>query len=97
MEASRVSEVVDSLHDLIERRQVGADVAIVSLVSTAGEVALSLIVAKPELKQAYLKVFNSAVEQVRKQLRQELKERKVYSLTYSTVKGMCGFYGRYHS
>jgi hypothetical protein len=76
MEASRVSEVVDSLHDLIERRQIGADVAIVSLVSTAGEVALSLIVAKPEL-EAYLKVFNSAVEQVRKQLRQELKARKV--------------------
>jgi hypothetical protein len=77
MEASRVSEVVDSLHDLIERRQVGADVAIVSLVSTAGEVALSLIVAQPELKEAYLKVFNSAVEQVRKQMRQELKARKV--------------------
>ena len=77
MEASRISEVVDSLHDLIEGKQVGADVAIVSLVSTAGEVALSLIVAKPELKEAYLKVFNSAVEQVRKQLRQELKARKV--------------------
>lgn len=77
MEASRVSEVIDSLHDLIERKQVGADVAIVSLVSTAGEVALSMIVAQPELKEAYLKVFNSAVEQVRKQLRQELKVRKV--------------------
>ena len=77
MEASRVSEVVDSLHDLIERKQVGADVAIVSLVSTAGEVALSMIVAQPELKEAYIKVFNSAVEQVRKQLRQELKARKV--------------------
>ena len=77
MEASRVSEVVDSLHDLIERKQVGADVAIVSLVSTAGEVALSMIVAQPELKEAYIKVFNSAVEQVRKQLRQELKVRKV--------------------
>jgi len=77
MEASRVSEVVDSLHDLIERRQVGADVAIVSLVSTAGEVVLSMIVAQPELKEAYLKVFNSAVEQVRKQLRQELKARKI--------------------
>ena len=77
MEASRVSEVVDSLHDLIEEKQVGADVAIVSLVSTAGEVALSMIVAQPELKEAYLKVFNSAVEQVRKQLRQELKARKV--------------------
>ena len=77
MEASRVSEVVDSLHDLIERTQVGADVAIVSLVSTAGEVALSMIVAQPELKEAYLNVFNSAVEQVRKQLRQELEARKV--------------------
>ena len=77
MEASRISEVVDSLHDLIERRQVGADVAIVSLVSTAGEVVLSMIVAQPELKEAYLKVFNSAVEQVRKQLRQELKARKI--------------------
>lgn len=77
MEASRVSEVVYSLHDLIEERQVGADVAIVSLVSTAGEVALSMIVAQPELKEAYLKVFNSAIEQVRRQLRQELKTRKV--------------------
>jgi len=34
-------------------------------------------VAQPELKEAYIKVFNSAVEQVRKQLRQELKARKV--------------------
>lgn len=77
MEASRVSGVVDSLHDFIEGKQVGADVAIVSLVSTAGEVALSMIVAQPELKEGYLKVFNSAVEQVRKQLRQELEARKV--------------------
>lgn len=77
MEASRVSEVVDSLHDLVESKQVGADIAIVALVSTAGEIALSLIVAQPELKDAYLKVFNSAVEQVRRQLKQELKERKV--------------------
>jgi hypothetical protein len=77
MEASRVSEVVDSLHGLIGSKQVGADIAIVSLVSTAGEVALSLIVARPELKEAYLKVFNSAVEQVRRQLRQELKTRKI--------------------
>lgn len=77
MEASRVSEVVDSLHGLIESKQVGADIAIVSLVSTAGEVALSLIVAQPELKEVYLKVFNSAVEQVRRQLRQELKTRKI--------------------
>ena len=77
MEASRVSEVVDSLHELVESKQVGADIAIVALVSTAGEIALSLIVAQPELKDAYLKVFNSAVEQVRRQLKQELKERKV--------------------
>jgi hypothetical protein len=77
MEASRVSEVVDSLHDLVESKQVGADIAIVSLVSTAGEVALSMIVAQPELKDAYLKVFNSAVEQVRRQLKQELKARNV--------------------
>jgi hypothetical protein len=75
MEASRVSEVVDSLHGLIE--QVGADIAVVSLVSAAGEVALSMIVAQPELKESYLKVFNSAVEQVRRQLRQELKARKI--------------------
>ena len=77
MEASRVSEVVDSLHELVESKQVGADIAIAALVSTAGEIALSLIVAQPELKEAYLKVFNSAVEQVRRQLKQELKERKV--------------------
>ena len=77
MEASRVSEVVDSLHGLIESKQVGADIAIVSLVSAAGEVALSLIVAQPELKEAYLKVFNSAVEQVRRQLKQELMMRKI--------------------
>ena len=77
MEASRVSEVVDSLHGLIEGKQVGADIAITSLVSAAGEVALSMIVAQPELKEPYLKVFNSAVEQVRRQLRQELKARKI--------------------
>ena len=76
-EAKRVAELVDSLHELIEGRQVGADIAIISLISTAGEVALSLIVAQPELKEAYLKVFNSSVEQVKKQLRQELKERKI--------------------
>jgi hypothetical protein len=77
MEASRVSEVVDSLHGLIESKQVGADIAVVSLVSAAGEVALSMIVTQPELKESYLKVFNSAVEQVRRQLRQELKARKI--------------------
>ena len=77
MEASRVSEVVDSLHGLIESKQVGSDIAVVSLVSAAGEVALSMIVAQPELKESYLKVFNNAVEQVRRQLRQELKARKI--------------------
>ena len=77
MEASRVSEVVDSLHGLIESKQVGTDIAIISLVSAAGEVALSMIVAQPELKESYLKMFNSAVEQVRRQLRQELKARKL--------------------
>jgi hypothetical protein len=76
-DASRIAEVVDSLHSLIESKQVGADMAIVSLVSTAGEIALSLIVAQPELKEAYLHVYNSSVEQIRKQLRQELKERKM--------------------
>ena len=76
MEASRVAEVVDSLHDLIQSKQVGTDIAIVSLVSAAGEVALGMIVAQPELKEAYLKAFNSAVEQVRKQLKQELKARE---------------------
>ena len=77
MESSRVSEVVDSLHELIESKGVGADTAMVALVSAAGEIALSLTVAQPELKDAYLKAFNSAVEQVRKQLKQELKERKI--------------------
>jgi hypothetical protein len=76
-DVSRVAEVVDSLHSLIESKQVGADTAIVSLISTAGEIVLSLIVAQPELKEAYLKVFNSSVEQVRRQLRQELKARKI--------------------
>jgi len=77
MEASRISEMVDSLHDLIESKQVGADIAIVSLISAAGEVALSVIVAQPELKEAYLKVFNSAIEQVRTQLNNEVKAREV--------------------
>jgi hypothetical protein len=77
MEATRISEMVDSLHDLIESKQVGADVAIVSLISAAGEVALSLIVAQPELKEAYLKIFNSGIEQVRTQLNNEVKAREV--------------------
>jgi hypothetical protein len=72
-EASRVAEIVDSLHALLESKQASADVAIVSLVSTAGEIALSLIVGKPEQKEMYLKMLNSAVEQVKKQLRHELK------------------------
>lgn len=77
MEASRISEVVDSLHELVESKGVGADIAIVALISAAGEIALSLIVAQPELKDTYLKAFNSAIEQVRKQLKQELKDRKI--------------------
>ncbi len=76
-EARRIAEVVDSLHDLIENKQVGADIAIASLIATAGEIALSLIVAEPELKDTYLKVFNSSVEQVRQQLKQELKARNL--------------------
>jgi hypothetical protein len=74
-EAGRVAEIVDSLHEVIESKQAGADVAITSLVSTAGEIALSLIVSRPELKDAYLKAFNTSVEQVRRQLKQELKSR----------------------
>jgi len=77
MEASRIAEVVDSLHDVIESKQIGPDIAITSLVSAAGEVSLSMIVAQPELKDSYLKVFNSAVEQVRRQLKQELKAREI--------------------
>lgn len=76
-EAIRVAEIVDSLHALLESKQASADVAIVSLVSTAGEIALSLIVAKPELREVYLKTFNSSVEQVKKQLRHELKTRGI--------------------
>ena len=72
-----MAEIVDSLHGFIEAKQAGADVAIVSLISTAGETALSLIVSKPELKEAYLKAFNSSVEQVRKQLKDELKARGI--------------------
>ena len=45
--------------------------------SAAGEVALSLIVTHPELKEAYLKLFNSALEQVRRQLMNEVKVRKI--------------------
>ena len=74
-QAQRVAEIVDSLHDLLESKQAGADVAMISLISTAGEIALGMIVAKPALKDAYLKAFNSSVEQVRRQLRQELKSR----------------------
>jgi hypothetical protein len=77
MEASRISDVVENLHNLIESKQVGGDIAIISLVSTAGEVVLSLIVAQPELKEAYLKVFNNAVEQIRRQLTQELETRNI--------------------
>ena len=76
-EGGRVAEIVDSLHGVIETKQAGADVAIISLISTAGEIALSLIVSKPELKEAYLKTFNSSIEQVRKQLKDELKARRI--------------------
>jgi hypothetical protein len=76
-EAQRIAELVDSLHDLIESKQAGAEVAIAGLISTAGEIALSLIVARPELKEAYLKTFNSSVEQVRRQLGKELKSRGI--------------------
>lgn len=76
-EAHYVAKVVDSLHQFIEEEQVEADAAIISLISTAGEIALSLIVAKPALKEAFLKVFDSSVEQVRKQLAEELKARKL--------------------
>ena len=41
-EPGRVAEIVNSLHELIESKQAGADIAIVSLISTAGEIALSL-------------------------------------------------------
>jgi hypothetical protein len=76
-EANKISDVVDSIHNLIESKQAGADIAMISLISAAGEIALSLIVAQPQLKETYLKVFDSSVEQVRKQLEQELKERKI--------------------
>lgn len=77
METNRISEVVGDLHNLLESKQVGGDIAIISLVSTAGEVVLSLIVAQPELKEAYLKVFNNAVEQIRRQIAQELEARNI--------------------
>jgi hypothetical protein len=73
--AGSVAEVVNSLHEVIESKQVTADVAIVSLISAAGEIALSLIVSGPQSKETYLKIFNSSVEQVRRQLMQELKSR----------------------
>ena len=76
-QGQRVAELVDSLHELLVARQAGADVAMVSLISTAGEIALSMIVARPDLKADYLKAFNSSVEQVRRQLRQELKSRGI--------------------
>ena len=76
-EPGRVAEIVDSLHAHLESKQASADVAIVSLISTAGEIVLSLVVAKPELKDVYLKMFNTSVEQVKNQLRHELKSRRV--------------------
>ena len=76
-QGQRVAELVDNLHELLEAKQAGADMAMVSLISTAGEIALSMIVARPDLKADYLKAFNSSVEQVRRQLRQELKSRGI--------------------
>ncbi len=76
-EANKIADMVDSMHNLIESKQVGADIAIISLISAAGEIALSLIVTQPELKEAYLKVFDSSIEQIRNQLEQELKNRKI--------------------
>ena len=76
-EQSRVAEIVDSLHAHLESMKASADVAIVSLISAAGEIALSLVVAKPELKDVYLKTFNTSVEQVKNQLRHELKSRGI--------------------
>ncbi|HZC88674.1 MAG TPA: hypothetical protein VE199_03570 [Nitrososphaera sp.] len=76
-EANDVAKIVDSIHDFIGSKKVNADIAIISLVSAAAEIALSIIAAQPELKDAYLKVFDSSIEQVRKQLEQELKERKI--------------------
>lgn len=75
--SDRISQVVNGLHGFLESDRVGADIAITSLVSAAGEVALGTIVARPENRDAYLKLFNSTVEQVRAQLRRELKERKI--------------------
>lgn len=75
--ADRISRLVDGLHGFLESEQAGADAAIASLISTAGEVTLSMMVAHPENKDAYLKLFNSTVEQVRVQLRREIKERKI--------------------
>ncbi len=76
-EANHVAKVVDSLHQFIEHEQVDADAAIISLISTAGEIALSMIVASPALKEAFLKVFDSSLEQVRKQLTEELEARNL--------------------
>jgi hypothetical protein len=76
-ESQRIAEVANHLHDLIESRQVGAEIAIIGLISTAGEIVLGMISADPALKDPYLKTFNSAVEQVRTQLKHKLDERKI--------------------
>jgi hypothetical protein len=72
---NNIAQLVDNLHGLLESLQAPADVAITSLVSAAGEIALGMAVARPDCKDTYLKLFNSAVEQVRKQLRKELKAK----------------------
>jgi hypothetical protein len=76
-EPNRIAEVVANLHDLIESKQVGAEIAIVSLISAAGEIVLGMILSDPNFKDGYLKTFNIAVEHVRTQLRNELNERKI--------------------
>lgn len=74
-EQNSITEIVDHLHGLLEARQTPADMAITCLVSAAGEIALGMAVVRPDCKDAYIKLFNSTVEQVRKQLRKELKTR----------------------
>lgn len=71
-----IPELVESLHDLISK-QVPADVAVDGLISAAGEIVLGMAVANPDRKDAYVKVFNSSMEQVRRQLARELKSRRL--------------------
>lgn len=76
-DAGRVAEIVDILYELIESKQAGADLAMVSFISTAGEIALSLIASKTEFRDACLKTHSCPVEQVRNKLRHELRARGI--------------------